>query len=73
MDHPRITIDPKIMSGQPVITGTRIPVSTLLGWLGKGETIETLLAEYPRLTRDDILAAQLYAADKLSAPLSAAE
>jgi uncharacterized protein (DUF433 family) len=66
MDHPRISINPKIMSGKPVIAGTRIPVATILAWLGQGETIETLLDEYPGLTREDVLAAQLYAADRLS-------
>jgi uncharacterized protein (DUF433 family) len=63
MAHDRITWDPKIMSGKPVIKGTRIPVETILRWLGKGETVEILVDEYPALTREDVLAAQTFAAD----------
>jgi uncharacterized protein (DUF433 family) len=63
MAHDRIVWDPKIMSGKPVIKGTRIPVETILRWLGKGETVETLVDEYPSLTREDIQAAQTFAAD----------
>ena len=65
MSHPRITINPKIKAGRPVITGTRIPVELLLKLLGQGQTIEMLLKSYPRLTREDILAAHVYAADHL--------
>ena len=65
MSHPRITSDPKIQFGKPVITGTRIPVALLLKLLGKGQSIEMLLKSYPRLTREDILAAQVYAAEHL--------
>ena len=66
MAHERIVWNPNIMSGRPVIKGTRIPVETILRWLGKGETIERILEEYPSLTREDILAAQLFAADFLA-------
>lgn len=65
MMHDRIIWDPKIMSGKPVIRGTRIPVETILRWLGKGTSIEELLAEYPTLVRDDVNAAQAFAADFL--------
>ncbi len=66
MAHDRIVWDPKIMSGKPVIKGTRIPVETILGWLGKGESVETLVDEYPTLTREDIQAAQTFAADLIA-------
>jgi uncharacterized protein (DUF433 family) len=66
MAHDRIVWDSKIMSGKPVIKGTRIPVETILRWLGKGETVETLVDEYPTLTREDILAAQTFAADLIA-------
>jgi uncharacterized protein (DUF433 family) len=66
MTHERIVWDPKIMSGKPVIRGTRIPVETILRWLGKGVTIEKLLDEYPSLTREDVNAAQMFAADFLA-------
>lgn len=65
MAHERIIWDPKIMSGKPVIRGTRIPVETILRWLGKGATVEELLAEYPTMAREDIHAAQAFAADFL--------
>ena len=66
MAHERIQIDPLIMGGKPVIRGTRIPVETLLRKLGAGMTFEAVLADHPRLTRDDILAAQAFAADYLA-------
>ena len=65
MAHERISADPKVMTGKPVIKGTRITVEVILRWLGKGVTIDELLSEYPGLTREDILAAQAFAADYL--------
>ena len=61
-----ITIDPEIMMGKPVITGTRIPVEMILRDLGAGMTPEELLRAYPQLTIDDIRAAQAWAADYLA-------
>jgi uncharacterized protein (DUF433 family) len=52
----RITINPKVCHGQACIKGTRIPVHLLLRMLANGDTIEDILAEYPSLTREDILA-----------------
>ena len=49
--------------GKPVIKGTRIPVETILRWLGRGTSVGELLTEYPGLSHDDILAAQAFAAD----------
>jgi uncharacterized protein (DUF433 family) len=66
MSHDRIVWNPKIMSGRPVIKGTRIPVETILRWLSKGEPMDRLLTEYPSLTRDDVLAAQAFAADVIA-------
>ncbi len=65
MPHPRITIDPKVKFGKPVIAGTRIHVELLLKLLAKGQSIEMLLEAYPQLTREDVLAAQAYAAEHL--------
>lgn len=62
MAHERIEINPDIMGGKPVIRGTRIPVETLLRKLGAGMTTDAILADHPRLTRDDVLAAQSFAA-----------
>jgi uncharacterized protein (DUF433 family) len=57
----RIELDPEIMVGKPVIRGTRITVEIVLAKIAAGCSIEKLLAEYPRLTRDDVLAAVAYA------------
>jgi uncharacterized protein (DUF433 family) len=59
----RISIDPKICHGQACIKGTRIPVHQMIRMLANGDTIEDLLAEYPSLTREDILACLDYAAE----------
>ncbi|HUI12230.1 MAG TPA: DUF433 domain-containing protein [Xanthobacteraceae bacterium] len=66
MAHERIEINPAIMGGKPVIRATRIPVETVLRKLGAGMTVEAILADHPRLARDDILAAQAFAADYLA-------
>jgi uncharacterized protein (DUF433 family) len=66
MAHERIEINPEIMGGKPVIRGTRIPVETVLRKLGAGMTIDAILIDHPRLTRDDILTAQSFAADYLA-------
>jgi uncharacterized protein (DUF433 family) len=53
------------MVGKPVIRGTRIPVDLLLRLLGAGHSIESILDAYPGITREDIFAAQAFAADCL--------
>lgn len=58
----RITVDPKVMVGKPVIRGTRIPVALILKMLGQGIPVEEILREYPRLEKVDIEAAIAYAA-----------
>ena len=62
MAHDRIEINPEIMGGKPVIRGTRIPVETVLRKLGAGMTVDAILADHPRLKRDDVLATQSFAA-----------
>jgi uncharacterized protein (DUF433 family) len=59
----RITIDPEIMHGKPVIKNTRIPVYIVLNLLAGGLRPEEVLKEYPDLTREDILACLEYAAE----------
>ncbi len=54
------------MGGRPVIAGTRITVESILRYLGEGMTAEELLNEFPQLTREDIRAAQAYAADMMA-------
>ena len=58
----RITIDPEVMLGKPVITGTRIPVYIIVRMVAQDISFEDILRRYHRLTRDDILAALQYAA-----------
>lgn len=58
----RISINPKVMVGKPVIRGTRIPVELIVRCIGQGITVDELLQDYPRLTIEDIRAALLYAA-----------
>jgi uncharacterized protein (DUF433 family) len=57
----RISIDHRIMGGVPCIAGTRIPVATVVGLLGQGQSVEDVLADYPTLTREDVIAALQYA------------
>jgi len=59
----RITRDPKVMFGKPVVAGTRITVEQILRCLAAGDTVEDIVADYPPLTVEDIRAAQAYAAD----------
>jgi uncharacterized protein (DUF433 family) len=62
MMHDRIVSDPDIMMGKPAVRGTRITVELILRKLGHGQTAEELIDDYPAITRDDILAAQAFAA-----------
>jgi uncharacterized protein (DUF433 family) len=66
MDHPRIQCDPTIMMGKPVIRGTHLTVEHILRCLAAGHTVEQLLSGHPRLTVEDIRAAQAFAADYLA-------
>ena len=57
----RIELNPRVCNGKPVIKGTRITVSVILEQIAEGETLDTLLAGYPELKKEDIQAALLYA------------
>jgi uncharacterized protein (DUF433 family) len=59
----RISIDPRACFGKPCIEGTRIWVSLILDQLASGATTDELLAEYPQLAREDVLAAIAYGAE----------
>jgi uncharacterized protein (DUF433 family) len=66
MTHERIESNPDIMGGKPVIRGTRVPVEIILRKLGAGMTAEAIVVDHPRLTLDDIRAAQAFAADYMA-------
>ena len=63
MVYERIAIDSKVMSGKPVIRGTRIPVDLIVRMVGQGISDDEILREYPRLATEDIRAAVTYAAE----------
>lgn len=58
----RITQHPDIMGGKACIRGLRVTVATIVRQIGAGHSIDTILADYPYLERDDILQALRYAA-----------
>jgi uncharacterized protein (DUF433 family) len=62
----RIAVDPKVMLGKPVIAGTRIPVEHILRKLAASMSVETILRDHPRLTREDIQAALAYASEAVA-------
>ncbi len=61
----RITVDPKVMVGKPVIRGTRLTVEYVLNQLAHGATVEEILQEYKGLKPEDIQACILFATKAL--------
>lgn len=61
----RITINPDICHGKPVIRNLRYPVESMLEYLAAGDAIEDVLAEFPDLEREDLLACLEFAAQSL--------
>jgi uncharacterized protein (DUF433 family) len=57
----RITADPQIFGGKPIVRGMRISVETIVSLLAQGETPEAILADYPDLEPDDVRACLAYA------------
>ena len=64
--YEKIEINPNIMFGKPVIKGTRITVEQILRKLAGGMTVEEIITDHPHLRKEDILAAQEFAADYLA-------
>lgn len=62
MDVAHISVDHTVMGGVPCVAGTRIPVSTVVGLIANGLTIDEVCAEYPQLAVDDVRACLTYAA-----------
>ena len=58
---PRIAVDPQVHSGKPVIEGTRVPVSVVVGAVAAGDSVEEVAREYG-ITSEDVRAALSYAA-----------
>lgn len=61
----RITSDPAVLVGKPIIRGTRISVELILGWLANGWTYDQVIESYPHITREDILAALAFTEEML--------
>lgn len=57
----RISVNPEIFGGKPIVRGRRLAVEHVLGMLAAGDSIETVLAGYPWLEREDVLACLEYA------------
>ncbi len=60
----RITVDPEIRFGKPCVRGTRITVGEVLGALASGLTEAEVIAEFPQLAHEDILACFAFAAER---------
>jgi len=65
-EHPRITLDPDVLVGKPIIRGTRLSVEFIIGLMAESWTEADIIEEYPGVTPDDILACLAYARDVLS-------
>ena len=65
----RITIQPDQCGARPCIRGLRIRVSDVLGMLASGMDVKEILADYPYLERDDIMAALQYASRPVDHPV----
>jgi len=63
--HDRIEVNPDVLVGKPVIKGTRISVELIIEWMANGWSVDDMLAAYPHLAREDVLAALAFAAELL--------
>jgi len=59
-----ISMNPEIRFGKPCIKGTRIAIGDILGWLAAGESHENIIADFPKLKEEHILAALNFAANR---------
>ena len=60
----RISIDPAVRFGKPCVRGTRVTVGEVLGYLASGMTEAELIASFPQLKHDDVLACLAFAAER---------
>jgi uncharacterized protein (DUF433 family) len=66
MEHPRISLAPDVLAGKPVIRGTRLAVEFVIGLMADGWSEADILANYPNIAHDDIIACLAYARDTLT-------
>jgi len=59
----RISVDPQVCHGQPCVRGTRVMVWQVVQFLANGDTVESILAAYPSITREDVQACLAFAAE----------
>ena len=60
----RISINPEIRFGKPCIRGTRIAILDILAWLSIDQSFEEIIEDFPQISREDILAALTFAANR---------
>jgi uncharacterized protein (DUF433 family) len=65
-DQSRISLDPDVLTGKPVIRGTRLAVEFIIGLMAEGWSETDILANYPGVQHEDIIACLAYARDALS-------
>jgi uncharacterized protein (DUF433 family) len=65
-ENPRIALDPTVLAGKPVISGTRLSVEFVIGLMADGWSEADIMANYPGITHDDVIACLAYARDTLS-------
>jgi uncharacterized protein (DUF433 family) len=63
--HERITMDPNVLVGKPVIRGTRLEVEFIVELLAQGWSEAEILESYPGIVREDILACLAFASERL--------
>jgi len=65
-EHPRLALNPDVLAGKPVIRGTQLSVEFVIGLMADGWGEDDILANYPGIVHDDIIACLAYARDALS-------
>lgn len=68
-----IKSDPEILGGKPIVAGTRISVELILTRIAEGRSVEDIIAEYPHLKREQVVAAIEFARAAIAKPAQAAD
>jgi uncharacterized protein (DUF433 family) len=69
-EHTRIALAPDVLAGKPVIRGTRLSVEFVIGLMADGWSEADILANYPGVTHDELIACLAYARDTLSSAMA---